>query len=146
MGEKKPVVYRVGWFSVDEHGERDLAHGREFSKGEFVRLVNSALTEVFERAVKEEEPVFMDDAISEVVKILEEKHGFSEPEFRGISYEWPLEKSIEHAVDPRLRAAIPPELLEKVLELNERAWRRLFSRKCGGGDAGGQQRRGEDRA
>ena len=35
---------------------------------------------------------------------------------------------------------------EAALELNERAWRRLFSRKCGGGDAGGQQRRGEDRA
>jgi hypothetical protein len=133
----KPIVYRVGWFSIDDHGERLLIHEREFSREEFERLVNSILIELFEQALNGDKPLLMDDAMYRVAEILVERHGFSTPEFRCVDYEWPLEKSIEWAVDPRLRKAIPPELLERVLEHNERTLRLKLQGTGGAQDSEG---------
>ena len=70
----------------------------------------------------------MDDALPLVIDILKKKHGFSTPEYRVVSYDWALSKRLERFVDSRLRKAIPPELLERVLEHNERAWERQLRR------------------
>jgi hypothetical protein len=116
----KPIVYSVGWHTFEGHDDLPLVHDRDFSRDEFESLVNAALVEVFERALEGDEPVLMDEAIRRAARVLREKHGFSTPRIVGVSYEWPLEKGIERAVDPKLRKAIPPGLLENVLEHNER--------------------------
>ena len=121
--ERPATFYRVGWFCATGDSQAWVfVHEREFSREEFTQLVNSILIDVFKRALRRKSVTLMDDAMYEVAKILNKKHGFEEPRVMTMKYDWPLMKRIEWAVDSRLRAAIPPDLLEKVLQHNERAW------------------------
>jgi len=124
MEAGKPVIYIVGHSDMEGCYEHILVHEREFSKEEFECTVNSVLVGIFKRALKGKDPIFMDDAMDRVAHILRKKHGFSTPRFVVVRYSWPLQKSIEWAVDSELRKAVSPELLDRVLEHNERTWRR----------------------
>jgi hypothetical protein len=129
---RSKIIYRLGWFSLDERFERLLVHEREFSQEEFEGLVVSALTEVFGRMIEGNRYVSLDNAMPEALEILKRKHGFSPPEIRTVLYENPFEKRLENFIDPKLSAVLPPEFLEKLIEHNTRLWEAEFG--CAGED------------
>ena len=113
MGEGKPRAYVISWIDYEEYEPYVLLCGREVDRGELKRICDAAVVEAIERllvATGGNDEIPFRYVISLAAKILVEEYGFVQPEELHASY-----------CDEDFAKVVPRELMQKLLEHNERA-------------------------
>lgn len=110
-------IYILSYAYWDMYRLHYLAHERDFTHEEFEHLCDSAFAEAVERVLgraKEDEEIYLAEAVEEAARVLRERHGFKEVKPPEICYDG--EFHLDECV-----SVLPPKLVRRVREHNRRA-------------------------